>query len=192
MLETLIEWDQWLFGLVNGMWHHATLDNIMPYWRDKKTWIPLYLLLLIIVGKDRGLKTFWVLLILGLTIALADQVSSQWIKKSVERLRPCNDPELEGVRLLLPYCGGGYSFTSSHATNHFAIATQLYLLFRLTWKKQYFIALFIWATLIAYGQVYVGVHYPLDVLSGAFLGIAIAYFVHSVSAWLGFVKKIWN
>lgn len=192
MLATLIEWDQWLFGLVNGLWHHATLDSIMPYWRDKKTWIPLYVLLLVIVGKDRGLKTFWVLLILGLTIALADQVSSQWIKKSVERLRPCNDSELEGVRLLLDHCGGGYSFTSSHATNHFAIATQLYLLFRLTWKKQYFIALFIWAALIAYGQVYVGVHYPLDVFSGAFLGIAIAYFVHSISARLGFVKKIWN
>ncbi|BDS12693.1 phosphatase PAP2 family protein [Aureispira anguillae] len=191
MLEHLIEWDQAAFGLINGTWHNDFLDVILPYWRNKKTWIPLYALLLLIIGKDRGFKTVWVLIIIGLTIGLSDQVSSQWIKKTIERIRPCNDTNLGAVRELVP-CGGGYSFTSSHATNHFAFAMQLFLLFRLNWQKRYFVLLFFWAGLIAYSQVYVGVHYPLDVTMGAILGCFLAWIVYWATAWLGIIKKIWS
>lgn len=190
MLAFLIEWDQALFSLINGQWQNDFFDVVLPYWRNKKTWIPLYLVLALVIGKDRGFKTFWVLLVIGLTIALADQISSEWIKKTVERLRPCNEPNLANVRTLV-HCGGGFSFTSSHATNHFALAMQLFLLFRLSWKKWQFIALFVWAALISYGQVYVGVHYPLDVFAGAILGCFLAWCVYRVSAWLGIIKKIW-
>jgi len=192
MLTLLTEWDQWLFGWFNGEWHNAFLDWLMPYWRNKKTWIPMYVLILAIIAKDRGLKTFWVLLVMGLTIALADQVSSQWIKKFFMRPRPCNTPELEGARLLLDHCGSGYSFTSSHATNHFAVAMQFYNLFQLSWKKHYFVLLFIWAGLIAYGQVYVGVHYPFDVFCGAILGCLLATLVYAFCGWLGIIKRIWS
>ena len=132
MLELLIEWDKWLFGLLNGSWHNSLLDFIIPYWRAKETWIPLYLILLLIIGKDRGFKTIWVLIIIGLSIALADQVSSELIKKTIERPRPCSPHGLADVRLLVEHCGSGFSFTSSHATNHFAVAMQLFLIFRLT------------------------------------------------------------
>ena len=191
MLELLIELDKAFFSLINTQWCNAFFDVVLPYWRTKTTWIPLYILLFLIIGKDRGLKTIWVLIILGLTIALADQISSEWIKKIVERIRPCNDSSLPNVRTLI-HCGSGFSFTSSHATNHFALVMQLFLIFRMTWKTKYFVALFIWAALIAYAQVYVGVHYPLDVLAGGLVGCILAWLVHQISAWLGITRKIWS
>lgn len=191
MLELLIERDKELFYLINTQWSNAFLDFVLPYWRTKTTWIPLYILLFLVIGKDRGLKTIWVLIALGLTIALADQISSELIKKAVERIRPCNDSSLPDVRTLV-HCGSGFSFTSSHASNHFALAMQLFLIFRMTWKTRYFVALFFWAALIAYAQVYVGVHYPLDVLAGGLLGCLVAWFVYKVIAWLGIARKIWS
>ncbi|MFT5645416.1 MAG: membrane-associated phospholipid phosphatase [Aureispira sp.] len=191
MLESLIAWDKELFSLINTQWCNGFLDLVLPYWRTKTTWIPLYILLFLIIGKDRGFKIFWVLIVLGLTIALADQISSEWIKKIVERVRPCNDSSLPNVRTLI-HCGSGFSFTSSHATNHFALVMQLFLIFRMTWKTRYFVALFIWAALIAYAQVYVGVHYPLDVLAGGLVGCILAWLVHQISAWLGITRKIWS
>lgn len=191
MLESLIAWDKELFSLINMQWCNGFLDLVLPYWRTKTTWIPLYILLFLIIGKDRGFKIFWVLIVLGLTIAVADQISSEWIKKIVERVRPCNDSSLPNVRTLI-HCGSGFSFTSSHATNHFALVMQLFLIFRMTWKTKYFVALFIWAALIAYAQVYVGVHYPLDVLAGGLVGCVLAWLVHQISAWLGITRKIWS
>ena len=191
-LDIFLEWDRWLFGILNGSYHHPLLDYLMPFIRNKKTWIPLYILLVFVVAKNRGLKTFWVLIVIGISIALADQVSSELIKKTIERLRPCNDNSLEGVRLLLKHCGGGYSFTSSHACNHFALAMQLFLLFRTSWKRQYFILLFLWAGLISYGQVYVGVHFPLDVICGAILGCLLSFLVYRFLSWAGIVRRIWT
>lgn len=173
MLETLTTFDQLLFSIINQELTHPWLDYLLPLWRTKTTWIPLYILLLLVIGKRYGSKIFFILLIIALTILLSDQISSQWIKKAVQRLRPCRDDELQGVRILI-HCGGGYSFTSSHATNHFALVMQLFLLFRNQWSKFYFVLLFIWAAIIGYAQIYVGVHYPIDVLSGSFLGCMIA------------------
>lgn len=125
MLELLLQWDEKLFLLINTQWYNACLDTVLVYWRTKTTWIPLYILLLLVIGKDRGWKTIWVLIVLGLTIALADHISSEWIKKAVERVRPCNNTQLSDVRTLVA-CGSGFSFTSSHATNHFAVTMQLF------------------------------------------------------------------
>ena len=95
------------------------------------------------------------------------------------RLRPCADPEMEfKVRLLLNYCSGGYSFTSSHATNHFGFAMFVTQTLK-PYITKYRWILFVWAGTIAYGQVYVGVHYPLDIVVGAFLGCGIGYMVAS-------------
>ena len=103
-------------------------------------------------------------------VGTADFTSSKIVKPLVERVRPCNDTNLPfGVRELVK-CGGGYSFTSSHATNHFAIATFLSLILGFLRKKWITWTLLAWAASIAYGQVYVGVHYPLDVIAGAALG----------------------
>ena len=192
LLEFLIEIDRSLFELLNSQWQHPWLDFLMPIFRNKKTWLPLYVLLLIIVLSDRKYKSIWVLIFISLTVFMSDQISSEWIKKTVMRLRPCNKHDLNSVRLLLDHCGGGYSFTSSHACNHFALASQLFLIFRSKWPKPIFILLFSWAALISYGQVYVGVHYPLDVFAGGILGIFIAYFVYWLSKKSGLALKIWS
>jgi undecaprenyl-diphosphatase len=106
---------------------------------------------------------------------ISDAVSSHLIKKNVERVRPCNDVEFKEQVKLRVRCGSGYSFTSSHATNHFAMAFFWIVLFRRKWKHVLWLGI-LWASLIAVSQIYVGVHYPFDVVCGAILGILIGLF----------------
>ena len=124
-------------------------------------------------------KGFVVILFLLATAGLGDLVSSHGIKKTVKRERPCNDIRLKGQVRTLNKCGGGYSFTSSHATNHTAIAAFLIftigILFK--WIKA---PLLLWAISVGYGQIYIGVHYPLDVLCGTLVGFLIGLFGASV------------
>ncbi len=175
-LASLLAIDQQLFTLINGEGHNAFLDLLMPFWRNKYFWAPLYVFIFSFVTLNYKLKGLYFVGALLLTVTLADTVSSQVIKKSVERLRPCNDPELKAsVNLLVP-CGGGYSFTSSHATNHFAVASFLWLTLGMGFRWIRLPILF-WAFTIAFGQVYVGVHYPLDVLVGALIGILLGNLV---------------
>jgi undecaprenyl-diphosphatase len=114
----------------------------------------------------------WILFAI-INVTLTDQISSSFLKKWVERIRPCNEETLIGkMRLLLEHCSGGFSFTSSHATNHFGFAMFVFLTtrhFMGKWSRW----LFVWAATISYGQVYVGVHYPVDILGGALLGMGI-------------------
>lgn len=178
-MTTLIEIDQWLFSLINQDLHNPVLDFIMPYWRDKYFWIPLYVALagfLVYKFKTRGAY-----LIIGLLVAvsIADSVSSHVVKQQVQRIRPCNQEELKEEVQLLVRCGTGYSFTSSHATNHFAIAVFLILTLGRIYRKIKW-PLLIWAGTIALGQVYVGVHFPFDVLAGGILGSLIGWGVASV------------
>ena len=107
-----------------------------------------------------------------LNFGISDSVSSNLVKNSVQRLRPCNDIELREQMVQRVRCSGGYSFTSSHATNHFAMAVLLIILFYRRWKHVLWLAL-LWAISISFAQVYVGVHYPGDILAGALLGILI-------------------
>lgn len=108
-----------------------------------------------------------------LTILLADQVSSGLMKPYFERLRPCHNPELEGLLYVYGRCGGLYGFVSSHAANTFGVATFLTLILR---KKQKGIKwLFLYAVIVSYSRIYLGVHYPLDVLFGALVGVLSAY-----------------
>jgi undecaprenyl-diphosphatase len=174
--EWLIRADRKLFALINQQLSHPFLDAIFPWWRETITWTPVYLFLLLFVivnGKKSSL--LWIIMAV-ITILLSDQISSSIIKPIFARLRPCNEPELAGsVRLLLDGCGAGYSFTSSHATNHFAIAVFLMITLQ-NWLKGYGWILLLWAGTVAFGQVYVGVHYPLDILGGALLGSGIGFF----------------
>ena len=180
VFESLQSLDQSLFVFINRVATHPFLDTIMPFFRESTFWIPLYLFILVFVFINFGKKGWAWLLFALLTVLLTDQTSSGLIKKWVQRPRPCADPLFsDQVRLLLDHCSGGYSFTSSHATNHFGIATFLFAtLGRYFGNWKYL--LFIWAALISYAQVYVGVHYPLDVLSGALLGLSLGSFVYWV------------
>lgn len=185
-MTEILQLDEQLFHLINGEWHATWLDAIMPIWRDKKTWIPLYLILTTFALWRFRLKGLWWILALGLTVGIADGTSSHLIKKNVKRVRPCNDTEMQADVNLLVGCGKGYSFTSSHAANHFAMATFIALTLGLLfpWLRWPF---WLWAGSIAFGQVYVGVHYPLDVLAGSLLGIliglAVALFYRRQFSW---------
>jgi membrane-associated phospholipid phosphatase len=174
MMNTLENIDQNIFFFINNRLHIGILDDFMPYWRSMYFWVPLYVFfityLIINSGKTGGI----LLLALVLTVGAADVFSSRIIKKTVARVRPCNNVDLKDkVKLLVP-CGGGYSFTSSHATNHFAAAFFLFSTFFKNKKKMKGVLLG-WAASIAFGQVYVGVHYPLDVICGALLGSLIGF-----------------
>lgn len=180
-----MQWDQHLFGLLNGQWHNPVFDSLIPLFRNKYFWIPCYVFLLAFIIKNFP-KTSWkyILLIL-LTIVLTDQLSSAVLKPWIDRCRPCNlEPFNEQVRLIVK-CGSGRSFVSSHAANHFGLATILSVLFG-KYFNRLTLGLLCWAGIISYGQVYVGVHFPLDIFCGALLGVFCGLF-------LGFVgKKIWS
>lgn len=109
-----------------------------------------------------------------LTIGISDTVSSQWIKKNVKRPRPCNDEVIANEVLLRIKCGGGYSFTSSHATNHAAIALFLFFVFKYE-RRLWRYLLILWAITIGIAQIYVGVHYPGDVGVGLIIGSLIGW-----------------
>ena len=167
--------DQALFYQINGVWQHPLLDTFLPWTRHANNWVPLYIGLLIWLVYQIGWKTWKWLLFALINVGITDQISSSIFKPFFHRLRPCNEPALLGkTRLLLDHCSGGFSFTSSHAANHFGLAIFIYM----TWgrEKQGFTKFFFaWAAIIAYAQVYVGVHYPLDILGGMLIGLVSGY-----------------
>ena len=169
---TTLNYDYQLFYILNHQLTNPFFDWLMPLMRNPYFWAPLYLFVIAFLFLNYPRRTAWVVLIGALvTFALSDQISASIIKPLVGRLRPCRDPQImEVVRSLVP-CGSGQSFVSSHATNHFAIATYFSSLF--SNNRFTFVAIF-WATLISYAQIYVGLHFPADVLGGALLGVLIA------------------
>ncbi len=172
--DILQQWDTRLFFWINHGWSSNFLDALLPVLRERLIWAPFYLFILVFSLLNYG-KKGWILLgMLLLCFAVADFTSSSILKKQVQRLRPCNDPALAAqVQLRVP-CGSGYSFTSSHAANHFAVALFLIGVFGHLnrWIRP---ILLLWAGSIALSQVYVGVHYPGDVLGGGLLGSLIGW-----------------
>lgn len=186
-MEAILQFDEYFFHLINAEGQNAFFDWLLPIWRNKLTWVPLYLFMAGILLYQLKIKGLYLLLALGVTIGIADTVSSKVIKKSVKRERPCRNEKLPEVRSLV-HCGGGYSFTSSHATNHFAVAAFLVLLtINVFGRWRYW--LWLWAFLVAYAQVYVGVHYPLDVVCGGVLGSLIAWVVAFFCRSLGMMRE---
>ena len=184
-LQWLEQWDTYLFFKINTVWTNPVLDSIYPWWRDANAWIPLYLFLLVFVLLNFKKKALPWILFAVLTLVLTDQLNSTYIKSWVGRLRPCSDPNFMGhVRLLLNNCSGGFSFPSSHAVNHFGFAMFVFLTLHPIFKKWGYL-LFLWAGSIVYGQVYVGVHYPVDVVCGSLLGCLLGYIMATI-----FNKKI--
>lgn len=149
--------------------HSGWGNEIFPYFRIPLFWLPLYIILAgFFVYWWR--KKFWIpLLFLAGTVGITDYVSVHAFKKQVERPRPCHTYEKDGrLELLIP-CGGKFGFVSTHAANHMAMAAFLILLFRNTSPGRRWWWLF-WAFLVGFSQVYVGVHYPFDVLCGFIFG----------------------
>ena len=175
ILQTLDTLDkQWLLALNND--YPAFWDGLMYGISDKLTWIPFYVALIIILIKSLKKQSWLVILALIVCIIIADQVSSGLIKEMVHRLRPSRNPDLENmVCLLKGYRGGKYGFVSSHAANSFGLAMLTSLFFR---NRKYTIIVFFWAAIVAYSRIYLGVHYPGDVIGGAIVGVGAAMLVY--------------
>lgn len=184
MIDWLIERDKELLLFFNSL-HTPFLDPIM-FWVTKTLfWLPLYLFLLYLAIRYFK-KDSWIVLS-GITIAilLTDRITSGFMKPYFARLRPSREPSLEGlVHLVNDYTGGTYGFASSHAANTFATAMFFWLIFRqkFTWLW----TLFIWATVMTYTRLYLGVHYPGDILVGLSIGL--------LCGWIGFKAQqyIWQ
>jgi membrane-associated phospholipid phosphatase len=167
--------DAWLLTHINQDWSNPFFDTLMPYLRETLFWVPMYFFLLLFVTINFGAKGWWWVAAVILTAALSDIISSQLIKPNIFRLRPCRDSDVvQHLRIFILYCPGSSSFTSSHATSHFAQGLFFYLTLRPVIHKWAYFFL-IWAFSIAYTQVYVGVHYPFDVFCGALLGCGIGW-----------------
>lgn len=177
MWETVLQWDQQAFLAVNNGWSNALFDALLPFFREKWFWAPLYLFVVVFVFMNFNRKSA-ALFVLGLvlTVALCDTSSSRLIKPNVQRLRPCRAPALQEKVVLRASCGGGYSFPSSHAANHFGVAVYVVSLLGFAFRRVW-MWMPAWAAAIALAQVYVGVHYPMDVMAGALLGCAIGALV---------------
>lgn len=168
-INTLKQWDTQLFFKINGAWHNTFLNSVFPWYRDAMTWTPLYLFLIFFVVINFGWKSLPWIVTLVLTVVITDQ-GSNIIKDLVGRPRPCHDDVIGPyVNLLLNRCPDSKSFTSNHASNHFGAACLLYFTLK-PYLKNWAYLFFVWAATICYAQVYVGVHYPLDVISGAIFG----------------------
>lgn len=173
-VENLLHLDYRIMLYVNRSWSHPLLDDLALLFRESIFHVPLYLFLLLFAFRIFGKNGWYWLLGAGVLIGISDLVSSHLIKEWVGRPRPCRDPVMaHQIRFLAKYCGMNGSFTSSHAFNHFAFAT--YAHFTLRKHASWMFLLYPWAALIAYSQVYVGVHYPSDVMAGALLGIVFGW-----------------
>jgi undecaprenyl-diphosphatase len=172
-MEWILTLDRELFLELNGGFRSPLLDQIMAFLSTTYAWIPLHLFLLYLLGVNfRGQTWVW-LAAIGLTILLADQISSSVMKPLFERLRPSHDPDLtDKVFLVNGYRGGRYGFASSHAANTFGVATLLW--FVLKKYRPWIGLLFIWALLVGYTRIYLGVHYPGDILGGFVIGFLCA------------------
>lgn len=167
----ILRFDQSLFHKINGEWTNSFLDFTLPFVREPFFWAPLYIFLgLFALLNFKGKGIWWVLAFLIL-VMVSDFTSSSVIKEAFFRLRPCRDPEMAGqVRFIVKYCPVNSSFVSSHAVNHFAISTFIFATFRKPLSNWWALIL-LWAALVCYAQVYVGVHYPVDVLAGGLFGV---------------------
>lgn len=186
MIERLELIDRALFLFINGM-HTPFFDAVMWFVSGKYSWIPLYVVLLYILIKHE--KKHWWLAILStiMLIVLADQSSVHLFKETFQRYRPCHNLEIQHlVHKVNNKCGGTYGFVSSHATNVFALTSFLSLIIR---NKYMFGILLFWAVLVSYSRIYLGVHYPADIIGGSVLGTICGVLVFFGYTQLKHIKK---
>lgn len=189
-MDALQQFDAGIFSAING-WHAAYFDSFMWLVTKIATWIPMILMLLYLLYFKKGWrKTVAVVLAIALVILIADQVSASIIKPLVERARPSHNESLQStIHIVNGYRGGPFGFVSSHAANCFGIALLLAMIFKnrlFTWT------MVVWATLMCYSRIYLGVHYPGDIVCGAILGFLAAWLVYHIFVWFGKKHPEWG
>ncbi|MEB2779661.1 phosphatase PAP2 family protein [Algoriphagus sp. C2-6-M1] len=167
MIEQIKAWDEELFLRLNTF-HTDWLDVVFFQFTQTVTWFPFYAILIYFIFRVDRKNSWWVLGGVALAILIADQVTSGLMKPFFERLRPCHDPRWDEVIYNYERCGGLYGFASSHAANTFSFAVFINL--KMKGKLRFLPWLYLWAAVISYTRIYLGVHYPLDVLAGALVG----------------------
>lgn len=181
MMDWLLQIDSRIFLAINGF-NNETWDGVMWWISGKTTWWPFYLLILSFLGWKNKWQLVSMILFIVVVITLTDQTSVHFFKNVFQRLRPCHEPSLEGmVHLVNNKCGGQFGFISSHAANSFGVAVLVSLWVKRWWSTSVMLC---WALLIAYSRVYLGVHYPGDVLAGALWGSGCAFLVYYLYSWL--------
>lgn len=167
--------DHELFLFFNGL-HVDWLDPVMTFISSEMGWIPFYAILLYLVFRKSGWRgLLFVVIGVVILITCSDQLSSHVFKPVFHRLRPCHDPLIQDlVHLPNGHCGGQYGFISSHACNTFALASFIALIMNKFYKK-IGLLMFIWAALVSYSRIYMGVHFPGDVLCGAAVGMILGF-----------------
>ncbi|MFW5822937.1 MAG: phosphatase PAP2 family protein [Tangfeifania sp.] len=174
-IQKILEADTELFLFLNSF-HNDFWDTIMLMVTRKETWVPFYLVILFFIFKNYKAKWWLVVIFLTITIVLSDQLSVL-LKETIQRFRPVHNPEIQHLVHNVLRKGGLYGFVSSHAANSFAFFVFTSRLFK---NRGYWGLLLFWALLVSYSRIYVGVHYPLDLVFGALLGWLIGFGTHKL------------
>jgi undecaprenyl-diphosphatase len=166
-----------LFALNHN--HTPLLDWLMWHFSGNLLWLPLYLLIIFLITKQFKRLSIWLIIIAIAAVGTSDLTSVHLFKETIQRLRPCHNPHIMNQIILVHnHCGGMYGFFSSHASNTFTLAMFTSLLLRRNWISA---LMFIWALLVSISRVYLGVHYPSDILAGAIWGMIIGGIFYVIS-----------
>lgn len=189
MLEQLLQLDTDLFIYLNNL-GSTTWDAFWMFYTTKFYWIPFYAVLLFLIFRQHTPRMFLItLVIVALMVTFTDQTTNLF-KHGLMRPRPCHEESLQSVmRLVKPYCGGKYGYFSGHASNSMAVAVFGGLLLRHKYKYLIFMLLF-WSALMGFSRIYIGVHYPLDVLSGFVFGALSGFMFYKLSQYLKYKYKL--
>ncbi len=174
MPEPLLQLDRHLFYFINHDLANPFFDLVMPYLRTPKFWIPLYMFLIAFFIWKFKKAGIIIIILMALSAGFADFTSASLIKPIFKRVRPCRDPVVSKTDIERVDCGPAYSFPSTHATDHFAAAFFIIMIFRKKWRWIWLWGI-LWAGTISFAQVYVGVHFPIDVFCGAIYGMLLGW-----------------
>ena len=179
MLEKVLALDTQLFVYLNSL-GSETYDGLWLIITKQFNWIPFFLLLFYLIYKKLGIKQTGYLLIFVAVLVLATDQLTNLFKYTFQRPRPCNNPEINTF-IRIVQIRTSFSFFSGHAANTMAVASFLYFIFKNQFK--YFWLLFLWPLIFAYSRIYLGLHYPIDILTGYLFGFVLGWLMYKVYQW---------